>query len=72
MTIGFERVMYTVNETDGTVEVAVVLLQGSLSKSVVVRVYTTDGTAKSESFSMYKDVLLKDSHAFSFCPFSSR
>ncbi len=56
MTIGFERVMYIATETDGTVEVAVILLQGSLSKSLVVRVYTSDGTAKSESFKFFYTV----------------
>ncbi len=40
--------MYIANETDGAVEVAVVL-QGNLSIPVVVRVYTADGTANSKT-----------------------
>ena len=47
-TIGFEQTMYTANEGDGTVEIAVALLQGSLSRPVEVHLYTMDGSARSE------------------------
>ncbi len=48
VTIGFERVMYRANESDGTVEVAVVVRDGIVSRPVTVRVYTEDRTAKSK------------------------
>ena len=40
--------MYTANEGDGTVEIVVALLQGNLSRPVEVRLYTMDGSARSE------------------------
>ena len=51
--IGFEEEMYVGNENDGTVEVAVVLLRGTLSREVEVRLYTADGTARSKSLSSH-------------------
>ena len=41
--------MYTANEGDGTVEIVVALLEGNLSRPVEVRLYTMDGSARSES-----------------------
>ncbi len=46
--IGFERLMYRANESDVTVEVAVVVRDGIVSRPVMVRVYTEDGLAKSK------------------------
>ncbi len=44
--IGLERPLYTVNETDGTIEVCAVLVSGSLERTVTVSLSTVDGTAK--------------------------
>ena len=43
--IGFERVEYNTTETDGGVEIRVVVLRGVLSAAVEVSLSTMDGTA---------------------------
>ena len=43
--IGFEELVYEVNEEDGTVRVYVSILDGALSSDVVVGIVTGDGTA---------------------------
>ena len=45
MTIGFLETRYTVDEDDGTVNLLVGLISGNLTKDIVVRFYTEDGTA---------------------------
>ena len=47
-TIGFEETTYTAMEEDGLVEVVVAVLEGNLSRSVVVKLETVDGTARSK------------------------
>ena len=44
--IGFMETDYTVAETEGTVELQVAVLSGSLSSDVTVRLDTIPGTAK--------------------------
>lgn len=48
MVIGFERVVYTTNESDPQVIVAVAVLEGELGRSVELKMLTMDGTALSE------------------------
>ena len=45
--IGFERSLYEVDEEDGSVTVAVRVLEGTLANDVEVLLTTTDGTATS-------------------------
>ena len=44
--IGFEQMLYTVNEAAGSINVGVVVRNGQLRRSVVVTVSTEDGTAQ--------------------------
>ncbi len=46
--IGFERSSYNVSEIDGFVDVAVVIINGELSRPVVVTVTAMEGTATGE------------------------
>lgn len=43
--IGFEEGQYSASEEDGIVEVAVVLIDGVLSRSVEINIATVDDTA---------------------------
>ena len=43
--IGFERTVYTVTETEGSVEVCGIIYSSVLSRTVTVRVESSDGTA---------------------------
>ena len=44
--IGFEETLYTVREDEGTVEVDVAVLSGTLSSDVVVTMVTSDADAE--------------------------
>ena len=44
--IGFERTLYLTNETAGQVVVDVVVLEGQVTGTIVVRVATRDGSAQ--------------------------
>ncbi len=48
MTIGFRPQNYTVNEVDGTVRLSVILIRGTLERSVSVLFATSSGTATEE------------------------
>ena len=48
VTIGFEQVSYSASEPEGLIEVGVAVLSGELSTSVVVRIFSMDGTAGCE------------------------
>ncbi len=48
--IDLELPSYTVNEANGTVEVCATIVSGTLERSVVVTISTSDGTATGESF----------------------
>ena len=49
MTIGFEEMVYRVDEDGGTVEVCARVLDGSLETSVVTSVESVDGSAEGEN-----------------------
>lgn len=44
--IGFERILYSVNEAARQVTLSVAVLSGSLSDEVLIRLNTQDGSAK--------------------------
>ena len=44
--IGFEEVLYTVNEGTGQVELGVAVLSGALSSNIVLSLETADNTAQ--------------------------
>ena len=46
--IGFERSSYNVSEIDGFIDVAVVIINGELSRPVEVTVTAMEGTASGE------------------------
>ena len=48
MTVGFDPIMYSVNETDPEATLFVVLLNGTLERTVTVRFETSSGTATQE------------------------
>ena len=47
MTIGFERRVYSVEESSMIVQVGVVIIEGTLSHEVEVTIRSMDGTARS-------------------------
>ena len=47
--IGFEKLVYSGRETDQEIQVSVGVVQGELSSPVVVRIFTANGTALSDS-----------------------
>ena len=47
--IGFEKLVYNGSESDQEIQVSVGVVQGELSGPVVVRIFTVDGTALSDS-----------------------
>ena len=47
--IGFEKLVYNGSESNQEIQVSVGVVQGELSGPVVVRVFTVDGTALSDS-----------------------
>lgn len=49
VTIGFERTLYSVEETSEIVQVGVLVYSGELARQVEVGILSTDGTAMSKS-----------------------
>ena len=47
VTIGFERRVYSVEESSMIVEIGVIVLEGTLSREVKVTIRSMDGTARS-------------------------
>lgn len=45
ITIGFRRSVYAVNESDGTVNIEIGVLEGSLQREVTISLSTRDSTA---------------------------
>ena len=48
--IGFEQTVTTVQETDASVELCAVLIEGTLEREAVVTFSTSDGTATSGGY----------------------
>ena len=64
--IGFERVTYSVNESAPSVVIAVILTDGELGRTVMLDMFTMNGTAQRMPFYyIYPSLLLN----ISFFPF---
>ena len=68
MTIGFDPVMYSVNETVGEVLLTVRVLDGQLARPVSVDFTTQDGTATSTALADFNSVISTSPITLQFSP----
>ena len=62
VTIGFERRVYSVEESSMIVEIGVIVLEGTLSREVKVTIRSMDGTARSTGMHLPLSLSLSLSH----------